>query len=141
MTRTAAETDPRLIAFVLPGIPESVRIARVHIRAALRDNQLDDYADDTVAITSELVSNAIQHACGDGTGTVKVTLLRVWNPEGVTVVVADCSREGPVTHMAPDGSERGRGLRIVDELSDCWGWSPEDGGKAVYAVLAKQASA
>jgi hypothetical protein len=32
-------------------------------------------------------------------------------------------------------------LLIVNELSDCWGWNPEDGGKAVYAVLAKQASA
>lgn len=140
MARTAVEADPQLIAFMLPSIPESVPIARFHIRAALSFHQLDEYADDAAVITSELVTNAIQHACGDGTGTVRVTLLRVWNPGGVTVVVADCSREGPVTRMASDGSERGRGLRIVDELSDCWGWNPEDGGKAVYAVLAKQAS-
>src|ERR1039458_4479918 len=106
----AAETqvDPRLIAFVLPSIPESVRIARFHIRAALGYHRLDDYADDAVAITSELVTNAIQHACGDGTGTVRVTLLRVRNPEAVTVVVTDSSREGPATRTAPDGSERGR---------------------------------
>ena len=141
MARTAVEVDPQLIAFILPSIPKSVPIARFHIRAALSFHRLEEYADDAAVITSELVTNAIQHACGDGTGTVKVTLLRTWNPEVVTVVVADCSREGPVTHMAPDGSERGRGLRIVDELSDCWGWNPEDGGKAVYAVLAKQASA
>jgi anti-sigma regulatory factor (Ser/Thr protein kinase) len=66
--------------------------------------------------------------------------LRARNPEAVTVVVTDSSPEGPVTRTAPDGSERGRGLRIVDVLSDCWGWNPEDDGKAVYAVLAKQAS-
>jgi serine/threonine-protein kinase RsbW len=141
MTRTAAEVDPRLIAFVLPSIPESVRIARFHIRAALGYHRLDDYADDAVAITSELVTNAIQHACGDGTGTFRVTLLRVRNPEAVTVVVADSSLEGPATRTAPDSSEQGRGLRIVEELSECWGWDLEDGGKAVYAVLAKQASA
>jgi anti-sigma regulatory factor (Ser/Thr protein kinase) len=141
MARTAVEADPQLIAFMLPSTPESVPMARFHIRAALGVHQLDEYADDAAIITSELVTNAIQHACGDGTGTVKVTLLRVWNPEGVTVVVSDCSREGPATRTAPDGSERGRGLRIVDELSDCWGWHLEDGGKAVYAVLAKQASA
>jgi len=141
MARTAVEVDPQLIAFMLPNIPESVPIARFHIRAALSFHQLDEYANDAAIITSELVTNAIEHACGDGTGTIKVTLLRVWNPEAVTVVVADSWTEGPVTRTAPDGSERGRGLRIVDELSDCWGWNPEDGGKAVYAVLAKQASA
>jgi hypothetical protein len=41
----------------------------------------------------------------------------------------------------PAVSERGRGLRVVDKLSYFWGWNPEDGGKAVYAVLVKQASA
>jgi anti-sigma regulatory factor (Ser/Thr protein kinase) len=141
MARTAVEVDPQLITFMLPSIPESVPIARFHIRAALGFHQLDEYADDAAIITSELVTNAIQHACGDGTGTVRVTLLRVWNPEAVTVVVADSSAEGPVNCTAPDGSERGRGMRIVDELSDCWGWNSEDGGKAVYAVLAKRASA
>ena len=42
---------------------------------------------------------------------------------------------------APADSERGRGLQIVEALSDYWGWHPEDGGKAIYAVLAKEASA
>src|ERR1700683_3969563 len=106
MTRTAAQTDPRLIAFVLPGIPESVRIARSHIRAALRDNQLDEYADDTVAITSELVSNAIQHGCADGTETVGVTLARIRNPDAVTVAVTDSSPVGPVRREPSQSSER-----------------------------------
>ena len=141
MARTAVEVDPQLIAFMLPSIPESVPVARFHIRAALGFHQLDEYADDAEVITSELVTNAIQHVRGDGTGTVRVTLARTRNPEAVTVVVTDSSTEGPMTRTTPDGSERGRGLRIVDELSDCWGWNPEDGGKAVYAVLMKQASA
>lgn len=139
MTRTAAQADPRLIAFVLPGIPESVRIARLHIRAALRDNELDEYADDAVAITSELVSNAIQHACGDGTETVGVTLARIRHPDAVTVVVTDSSPVGPVMREPSHSSERGRGLLVVEELSVYWGWNPEDGGKAVYAVLTKKA--
>jgi hypothetical protein len=57
------------------------------------------------------------------------------------VIVKDSSPAGPVTREAPDSSDRGRGLRIVEALSDCWGWHPEDGGKAVYAVLAKQPGA
>ncbi len=141
MARTAVEVDPQLIALMLPSIPESVPVARFHIRAALGFHHLDEYADDAEVITSELVTNAIQHVRGDGTGTVGVTLARTRNPEAVTVVVTDSSQEGPMTRTTPDGSERGRGLRIVDELSDCWGWNPEDGGKAVYAVLMKRASA
>jgi hypothetical protein len=74
MARTAVETDPRLIAFMLPGIPESVPIARFHIRAALGFHQLGEYADDAETITGELVTNAIQHACADGTETIRVTL-------------------------------------------------------------------
>ena len=101
---------------------------------------MDEYADDAVAITSELVSNAIQHACGDGTETVGVTLARIRNPDAVTVVVTDSSPVGPVMREPSHSSERGRGLLVVEELSVCWGWNPEDGGKAVYAVLTKKAS-
>jgi serine/threonine-protein kinase RsbW len=140
MTRAAAQADQRLIAFVLPSIPESVRVARCRIRAALGCHQLDQYADDAVAITSELVSNAIQHVGGDGTETVGVTLARTRNPDAVTVVVTDSSTAGPVMREPTPSSERGRGLLVVEELSACWGWNLEDGGKAVYAVLTKTAS-
>ena len=58
MARTAAEADPRLIAFALPGIPESVPVARWHVRAALDSHGLGEYADDAEIITSELVTNA-----------------------------------------------------------------------------------
>jgi anti-sigma regulatory factor (Ser/Thr protein kinase) len=141
MTRTAVEVDPRLIAFVLPGIPESARIARFHIRAALGFHHLGEYADDAEAITSELVTNAIQHACGVDAETVGVTLVRTRNPAAVTVVVTDSSPEGPVKREPSDHSERGRGLLIVDELSVHWGWNLEDSGKAVYAILVKEAGA
>jgi hypothetical protein len=33
-------------------------------------------------------------------------------------------------------AESGRGLQMVDALSDVWGWSPVTGrGKAVWAIL------
>ncbi len=34
--------------------------------------------------------------------------------------------------------EQGRGLQIVAALSAHWGWRHEDGGKAVFAVLARE---
>ena len=141
MAGTAAEVDAQLIAFVLPSVPESVRMARFHVRAALGFHELAQYADDAEIITSELVTNAIQHVCGDGTETVGITLARTWNPEAVTVTVTDSSPEGPAMCEATAGSDRGRGLRIVEALSAHWGWHPEDGGKAIFAILAKEAGA
>ena len=41
----------------------------------------------------------------------------------------------------PADDERGRGLRIVEALSAHWGWYPEEGGKAIFAILAKGAGA
>jgi anti-sigma regulatory factor (Ser/Thr protein kinase) len=117
MVGTTVEFGPRLIAFVLPGIPESVGVARFRVRAALGFHQLHQYADDAEIITSELVTNAIQHVCCDGTETVGVTLVRVRNPEAVTVVVSDSSPEGPAMRETPTDNERGGGLQIVEELS------------------------
>ena len=139
MASTAVEVDPRLIVFVFPSIPESVRIARLHVRAALGFHGLGEYADDAEIITSELVTNAVQHVRDDGTGTIVVTLARVLNPAAVTVVVSDSSSQGPIRRDTSADSDHGRGLQIVEALSAHWGWRQEDGGKAVFAVLAREA--
>lgn len=141
MADTVTETDSQLIAFVLPSIPESVPMARSRVRAALGFHALDQYADDAAIITSELVTNVIQHVCSDGKETVGVTLARTRNPAAVTVIVSDSSPQGPALREVPADSERGRGLQIVGALSARWGWHPEYGGKAVFAVLAKEAGA
>ena len=141
MAGTVAETDSQLIAFVLPSIPESVPMARSRVRAALSFHELDQYADDAAIITTELVTNVIQHVCRDGTETVGVTLARTWNPIAVTVIVSDSSPEGPAVGEVSADGERGRGLQIVEALSARWGWHPEHGGKAIFAILAKEAGA
>ena len=63
MANTVVESGPRLIAFVLPSVPESVPVARFHVRAALGFHGLGEYANDVEAITSELVTNAVRHVC------------------------------------------------------------------------------
>jgi len=138
MAKTAVEVDPRLIAFVLPNIPESVRIARLHVRTALGFHRLADYVQDAEIITSELVTNAVQHVRGDNAKTIGVTLARATNPPTVTVIVSDSSSDGPVLRDTSAGSEQGRGLKIVEALSAHWGWRQEEGGKVVFAVLARE---
>ena len=139
MASTATHAEPRLLALALPGIPESVPVARSHVRAALGSHGLGEYADDAEIITSELVTNAVQHACGNGTKTIEVTLTAAGSPAAVTVAVSDSSPHGPIRRDTPPGSEQGRGLRLVEALSAHWGWRPEDSGKAVFAVLVREA--
>ena len=139
MARTAAQAGPRLIAFALPGIPESVPTARLRVRAALGFHGLGEYADDAGIITSELVTNAVQHVAGNGTETIGVTLTAAGSPAAVTVAVSDSSPEGPIKRDTPAGGEQGRGLQIVEALSAHWGWHHQDGGKAIFAVLAREA--
>ena len=139
MATTATQASPRLIALALPGIPESVPVARLRIRAALGLHGLGEYADDAEIITSELVTNAVRHACGNDTETIGITLTRTGSPATVTIAVSDSSPHGPVRRDTPAGGEQGRGLQIVEALSARWGWHREGGGKAVFAVLAREA--
>jgi anti-sigma regulatory factor (Ser/Thr protein kinase) len=138
MARTAVKAGSRLIAFAVPAIPESVPAARLRVRTALGFHGLDEYADAEI-VTSELVTNAMQHACGNGNETIRITLERTWNPATLTIVVSDSSPQGPIRRDPPAGSLQGRGLQIVEALAVRWGWHQHDGGKAVFAVLAAEA--
>jgi anti-sigma regulatory factor (Ser/Thr protein kinase) len=137
MARTPPELVCQLIGFTVPSSPQAVRIARFHVRAALGFHGLAEYADDAAVITSELVTNAVQHV--GGTKTIGVVVARLWEPTAVAVVVADSSPEGPIRRETSADSEHGRGLQIVEALSAHWGWHHEDGGKVIYAVLIQEA--
>jgi serine/threonine-protein kinase RsbW len=139
MARTATQAGPRLIALALPGTPESVPIARRRVRAALGLHGLGDFAGDAEIITSELVANAVQHACQDGIKTIGVILTHAGTPAAVTVAVSDCFPHVPVRRDTPAGGEQGRGLQIVEALSAHWGWRRRGSGKVVFAVLAREA--
>src|SRR4249920_3721220 len=95
MARTAIQASPRLIALVLPGIPGSVPAARRHVRDALGSHGLGEFAQDAAIITSEVVANAVQHACGNGAARIGVTLTCAGNPAAVTVAVSDSSPQDP----------------------------------------------
>jgi anti-sigma regulatory factor (Ser/Thr protein kinase) len=135
MTDMVVDANP-LITFVLLSIPASAGVARCHVRAAFEYHGLGDYAYDAQIITSELVTNAIQHADADWTEEIVVSLMRVHNPEAIAVVVMDSSQYPPVKREAAADSEHGRGLQIIEALSPNWAWAPQDGdGKTVFAVL------
>ena len=135
MATTATETTS-LIAFTLPSTPYSVQMARFYVRAALAYHGLGGYADDAEAVASELIANAVTHA-----PAAVVTLALTWMEvsRALGIVVTDPSPLPPVKRDPGKDTEHGRGLHIVEALSARWGWQPRDPGKAVYAILAREA--
>ncbi|WP_204291459.1 SpoIIE family protein phosphatase [Micromonospora gifhornensis] len=80
-----------------------------------------------VLCTSELTTNALLHA---GTAArVEIDL----SPERLLVSVADSGSRGTVTRTRTDTlSSRGRGLGLIEELSDAWGTDPTVRGSTVW---------
>jgi anti-sigma regulatory factor (Ser/Thr protein kinase) len=132
----AAPQITSLVALTLPSAPDSARKARFYTRAALSRHELGDYADDAETVTSELVTNAITHA---GAATFGLEIMHLEGTGAVAVIVTDLSPRPPVKRYPSGPSECGRGLHIVDALSAVWGWRLRNPGKAVYAVLIREA--
>jgi anti-sigma regulatory factor (Ser/Thr protein kinase) len=132
----AAPQITSLIALTLPSTSDSARKARFYTRVALTYHELGDYAEDAETVTSELVTNAIAHA---GAAKFGLEIMHLEGTGSVLVVVTDPSPQPPVKRHPPGKTEGGRGLLIVDALSAAWGWRTLNPGKAVYAILARQA--
>jgi anti-sigma regulatory factor (Ser/Thr protein kinase) len=119
---------------------QSARLARKFTRSTLSDWGLSTLVDDAEAIVGEFVANAISHAARSAAGAgphVQQVGLRLLRRTGeVMCAVLDPSDLAPVLRMPNRNDEAGRGLQMVDALSDVWGWSPVTGrGKAVWAIL------
>ena len=136
MMAIATTETASLIACTLPSTPHSVQLARSYVRATLAHHELGGYAEDAEMVISELVTNAIEHAGGP---TLGLEVIRVADSAAVAVIVTDSSPNPPVRREVSADSEHGRGLRIVSALSARWGWRPESPGKAVYAILTREA--
>jgi anti-sigma regulatory factor (Ser/Thr protein kinase) len=89
---------------------------------------------DAALVVSELLSNAIRHAAPLPGAQVRVA----WtlDHDAVRVAVSDAG-DGPlprVTQPVP-GAPGGRGLGIVESLSNRWGVLRDDGETTVWAIL------
>jgi anti-sigma regulatory factor (Ser/Thr protein kinase) len=132
----AATETTSLVAFTLPGTPYSAQMARLYIRAALTHHSLGDYAEDAVTVASELITNAITHA---GAAAVGFELTCLEGARAIAIIVTDRCPLPPVKPQLAADTEHGRGLHVVDALSARWGWRPRHPGKAVFAILTREA--
>jgi len=128
-----------VVAYPLGTGAQSGRTARRFTRNTLKDWGLTSLADDAEAIVGEFVANAVSHAArpAPAVESGQPLGLRLLRRTGeVMCAVLDPSDVAPVLRMPDRDEEAGRGLQMVDALSDVWGWSPVTGrGKAVWAIL------
>ncbi len=86
---------------------------------------------------SELITNAVYaSALLPGTPDLHLAIAAgnsSRRPGFVVIAVADASDECPVLRMPTGDSPHGRGLRIVEAVSNNFGWYPIDFGKCIWA--------
>jgi anti-sigma regulatory factor (Ser/Thr protein kinase) len=120
----------------LSAVPSAVPCARLHVRQMLRGWGLASLSDDAGLVTSELVTNAVTATCTVG----RPAPVRLWlraDGGGVLILVWDCSPKSPGRMDVDGDAEAGRGLALVDAISDRWDWYvPQGTGrKVVWALL------
>jgi len=118
--------------------PAAPAEARRRIRDAIRSWQVPVDLDAALLLTSELVTNAIRHEAGQEAGQgAQAVMLAIASSRGrLRVDVHDTSRSLPAVAEVPADAETGRGLLLVETLSDEWGFYRTPAGKAVYFTLA-----
>jgi anti-sigma regulatory factor (Ser/Thr protein kinase) len=114
-----------------PGGTESVGRARRFARETLGD-QPREILEAVELMLSELATNCVQHARSDFDVAIERT-------NGTIRVEARDRGAGRPTLRSPTPREpTGRGLRVVEALSDSWGIEPKDDGKAVWFTVIAQ---
>ncbi len=126
----------------IPGRPQAVSGARAFVArtltAAGKTASIDSEA--ATLLTSELVTNAIQHtASGAPGGTVTIVVIEV--ARGILVEVIDDGSGGvPIVKsnlFTPDG----HGLYLVKHLATQWGYLRDQAGTTVWFHLSADAEA
>ena len=119
-------------------LPTAAACARLRAKQLMWEWGLALLSDCVELIVSELVTNAIRIS----QSMVNKPPIGLWlrsDKSNVLILVRDASPQPPM-RIAPDiHAEAGRGLTLVESLSDRWDWYPltEMGGKVVWALCVK----
>jgi anti-sigma regulatory factor (Ser/Thr protein kinase) len=130
---------------VMAGLPTATPCARLHARNIAHEWGLGELADTIELVVSELVTNAVQ-ASVDQDGRPRYSPdhglacihLRL-STDGMAMLVEVWDENVGIPEPAPSDldDESGRGLMLVDALTERWGWNlPTSGrGKVVWALV------
>lgn len=149
---TGQDTDaptgqwPLSNSLLLGALPTAPSCARLHARNVVLEWGLGLLADKVELLVSELATNALRvltypdgrprYEAGAG---LPVLGLRLSSDRlRILIEVWDGSPHLPAPKTPDPGEETGRGLMLVEALSEQWGWDdPSEGvGKIVWALVA-----
>ncbi|MFE9257932.1 ATP-binding protein [Streptomyces sp. NPDC006879] len=119
----------------LQALPSRIGQVRRIVTAQLRYWHMDPLIDRAALGVTELLSNVHRHARPDKTCTVEIELLL----DRLTVSVRDNDPRLPVRKDAGGLETCGRGLALIEAVSESWGARPSDAGgrsgKVVWFTL------
>lgn len=120
------EPDPAVARAILTADGLAPMVARRFVSRVLEEWDLTGRGDEILLLVSELVTNAVVHARSDLEVVMRLArqLLRV------EVHDRDPRRVAPLAWT--EDQERGRGLALVEALSDVWGAEDEQIGKVIW---------
>ncbi|MGI5380359.1 SpoIIE family protein phosphatase [Streptomyces sp. CA-251387] len=121
---------PIRAGWVVWRLPDAVMHARRFTSRTLRRWQVGEAADAVLLVVSELVTNALVHTQGP------VRLDLILRGDRVRVSVSDASPRAPAKPVIVDWeSTGGRGLLLVEAMSESFGSVPVAGGKQVWSEI------
>ncbi|MGV4981027.1 SpoIIE family protein phosphatase [Streptomyces sp. NRAIS3] len=126
IARTRALAADRVTSWEVPADPRAVHDARDNAARQLAAWGLEDVAFTTELIVSELITNAITHACGP-------IGLRLIHERTLICEVSDASNTSPHLRRARSTDEGGRGLFLVAQVAQRWGTRYTATGKTIWA--------
>jgi anti-sigma regulatory factor (Ser/Thr protein kinase) len=114
----------------------AVPCARLHTRQVLWEWGLASLTETTELLVSELITNAVKAA----QAVSQVSPVRLWmmsDRAQILILVWNASPHPPVRVAVSGEAENGRGLLLVEAISQRWGWYCRDGsgGKFVWALV------
>ena len=126
---------PQVSLLQLGALPTAVGCGRAHARLVLMEWGLGYLVDDAVLIASELLTNALQASQALGNST-PIALRLLANHEQLIIEAWDQWVEDYDLTRTPGDDEHGRGLAVIDALSNRWGTGRlSDDYKVVWAEL------
>jgi anti-sigma regulatory factor (Ser/Thr protein kinase) len=109
--------------------PGAVTAARRFVTLALETWGHHDLVWDAAVVVSELATNAVRH----GSSPFRVSVDHA--PQGVRIGIEDVDAGVPQLRAAAVDDVNGRGIAIVDELADRWGFEELGASKVTWAEL------
>ena len=121
-------------SLTIEGHPKQVSAARAFVARTLETSHLKVDIEAATLLTSEIVTNAIQHTrSGIDGGTVTIVVIGV--PRGALVEIIDNGSAGVPIVKGDLYAAEGHGLFLVQQLADQWGYLRDPTGTTVWFHL------